>query len=248
LDKKITVMTISDHPLLPSGVGTQTKYVIEALLNSEKFDVISLGGAVKHQDYTPRKVEGYPGNWEIFPVDGYGNPDIIRDFLKDRKPDILYFMTDPRFYQWLWEIDDEIRKVVPMVYYHVWDNKPYPIFNEGFYKSNDFIACISKVTHDIVTNVTPEVKSQYVPHAVTSDVFKIPETESEKLAVENLKLQILGEEFYKSDKKIFFWNNRNARRKQSGSLVFWFKDFIDQVGRDKAVLVMHTDPLDPQRS
>ena len=238
-------MTISDHPLLPSGVGTQTKYVIEALLNSEKFDVISLGGAVKHQDYTPRKVEGYPGNWEIFPVDGYGNPDIIRDFLKDRKPDILYFMTDPRFYQWLWEIDDEIRKVVPMVYYHVWDNKPYPIFNEGFYKSNDFIACISKVTHDIVTNVTPEVKSQYVPHAVTSDVFKIPETESEKLAVENLKLQILGEEFYKSDKKIFFWNNRNARRKQSGSLVFWFKDFIDQVGRDKAVLVMHTDPLDP---
>ena len=49
LDKKITVLTISDHPLLPSGVGTQTKYVIEALLKSGKFNVISLGGAVKHQ-------------------------------------------------------------------------------------------------------------------------------------------------------------------------------------------------------
>ena len=77
MDKKITVLTISDHPLLPSGVATQTKYVIEALLNSGKFNVISLGGAVKHKDYTPRSVEGYPGYWEIFPVDNYGNCQFI---------------------------------------------------------------------------------------------------------------------------------------------------------------------------
>ena len=31
-EKKIKVFTLSDHPLSPSGVGTQTKYVIEALL------------------------------------------------------------------------------------------------------------------------------------------------------------------------------------------------------------------------
>jgi hypothetical protein len=37
MSKKIKVLTISDHPLSPSGVGTQTKYVIEALLNSGKF-------------------------------------------------------------------------------------------------------------------------------------------------------------------------------------------------------------------
>ena len=128
MDKKITVLTISDHPLLPSGVGTQTKYVIEALLNSGKFNIISLGGAVKHQNYTPTKVDGFPGTWEIFPVDGYGNPQIINKFINDRKPDILYFMTDPRFYEWLWAIDDTIRENIPMVYYHVWDNYPYPKF------------------------------------------------------------------------------------------------------------------------
>ena len=44
---------------------------------------------------------------------------------------------------------------------------------------------------------------------------------------------------------VFFWNNRNARRKQSGSLIFWFKDFLDKVGHDKACLIMHTDPKDP---
>jgi hypothetical protein len=33
---------------------------------------------------------------------------------------------------------------------------------------------------------------------------------------------------------MFFWNNRNARRKQSGSLLYWFKEFLDEVGHDKA--------------
>ena len=47
------------------------------------------------------------------------------------------------------------------------------------------------------------------------------------------------------DKFVIFWNNRNARRKQSGSLIFWFKEFLDKVGHDKATLIMHTDVKDP---
>ena len=43
---------------------------------------------------------------------------------------------------------------------------------------------------------------------------------------------------------IFFWVNRNARRKQSGTLIYWFKEFLDRVGHDKATLIMHTDPKD----
>ncbi len=46
------------------------------------------------------------------------------------------------------------------------------------------------------------------------------------------------------NKKIFFWNNRNARRKQSGTLIWWFKEFLDKVGHDKATLLMHTDARD----
>ena len=46
-------------------------------------------------------------------------------------------------------------------------------------------------------------------------------------------------------KVIFFWNNRNARRKQSGTLIFWFKDFLDRYElHDKVQLIMHTDPKD----
>ena len=128
-NKKIKVLVIADNPLAPSGVGTQTRYMIESLLRTREFSFVCLAGAIKHADYKPIKVDGYGDDWVIFPVDGYGNPDIIRTFLYNHKPDIVWFMTDPRFWIWLWEMENEIRANVPMVYYHVWDNYPYPKYN-----------------------------------------------------------------------------------------------------------------------
>ena len=229
MTEKIKIMTISDSPFAPSGVGTQTRYMIEALLKTGKFSVFSIAGAIQHADYRLIKTDEYGEDWITQPIDGYGNPEVIRSMVMNKKPDILWFMTDPRFYEWLWNMDSEIRKNVPMVYYHVWDNYPYPTFNRKWYLSNDFVATISKVTDDIVKTVAPEVESLYVPHAVESEVFSkkdVPKREGLK------------------DKFVFFWNNRNARRKQSGTLIFWFKEFLDKVGHDKASLIMHTEPND----
>jgi len=238
MSKKIKVLTLSDHPLSPSGVGTQTKYVIEALLKTGNFEVISFGGAMRHHNYNPIKVEPYGEDWRIIPVDGYGTQEMIRSILRQEKPDILWFMTDPRFYGWLWDMENEIRPLVPMVYYHVWDNFPTPMFNRKYYLSNDRICAISKVTRDIVKEAAPEVNLSYVPHAVDSEVFKpLPEEQ-----INQIRERHLGED---KERFIFFWNNRNARRKQSGSLLFWFKTFLDKVGHDKAQLIMHTDPKDP---
>ena len=235
-NKKIKVLTISDHPLSPSGVGTQTKYMIEALLNTGRYQVVSLGGAVKHNKYEPIKVDQYGDDWVIFPVDGYGTQDQIRSFLRTQKPDMLWFMTDPRFYEWLWAMDNEIRAHIPMIYYHVWDNHPAPVYNKGYYDSNDLIASISKVTHQIVSEVTSDVKNIYLPHAVDSQFFK---------PIDSEKIQKIKENHGLGGKFVFFWNNRNARRKQSGSLIYWFKKFLDEIGHDKAILLMHTDPNDP---
>ena len=240
--KKIKVLTISDHPLSPSGVGTQTKYFIEALLKSGKYQVVSLGGAIKHEDYTPKRVEPFTDDWTIYPVNGYSNHEEVRSIIQKEKPDILWFMTDPRFYGWLWEIENEIRASMPMVYYHVWDNFPAPHFNAPFYDSTDEIVCISKVTHEIVKQVSPDVPSHYLPHAVNADVFYKYKDPPQMKMLTDIKTRLLKDP--NSDKKIFFWNNRNARRKQSGTLIWWFKEFLDDVGRDKAMLLMHTDARD----
>ncbi len=237
--KKIKILTISDHPLSPSGVGTQTRYVMEALLNTNMFQIVSLAGAIKHNDYTPAKTEEYGDDWVIMPVDGYGNQGIIRSCIREHKPDMLWFMTDPRFYSWLWAIENEIRPHMPMIYYHVWDNKPYPTFNKSYYDSNDVIVTISKVTNDIVKNVSPDVGLEHIGHSVDTTVFKkCPDSDVTEFRNNSMKGKY-------EDKFVFFWNNRNARRKQSGSLIYWFKDFLDIVGHDKAMLIMHTDPKDP---
>ena len=63
MSRKIKILTLGDHPLSPSGVGTQTKYICEVLLNTGNFEILSLGGAMKHQNYTPISVEPYGQDW-----------------------------------------------------------------------------------------------------------------------------------------------------------------------------------------
>ena len=239
MTEKKKILVIADHPMAPSGVGTQTKYIIETLLKTGKYKFVCLGGAVAHKDYQPQKIEGWDDDWIVYPVKGYGTPEMVRSAIFNEKPDMLWFMTDPRFYGWLWMIENEVRKHIPMVYYHVWDNYPLPKFNNKFYSSTDVIASISKVTHDIVNKVSPHVENHYIPHAVDTGIFRpLPDEDIATLR----KNHFDGDE----DKRVtFFWNNRNARRKMSGSLIHWFNEFAEEVGPDKVRLIMHTDPKDP---
>lgn len=239
MDKKIKVFTLGDHPLSPSGVGTQSRYVIEALLKTGNFQFISFGGAISHSQYEPQKTEQWKDDWVIYPVDNYGNQDSVRSILRTEKPDIVWIMTDPRFWGWFWEIAHEIRSVAPIVYYHVWDNYPYPTFNQAYYESNDVVVSISKLTNDIVANVAPNVWLEHIPHAVDTEIFKRFTEED----IRGFREQSLtGEK--NPNRTVFFWNNRNARRKQSGTIIWWFKEFLDEVGKDQAMLLMHTDVKD----
>ena len=245
--KKTKILVLSDHPLSPSGVGTQTKYMIEALLKTGRYQFVCLGGAMKHADYTPVTVEPYGSDFLIIPVDGYGNDETVRSALRKEKPDVLWFMTDPRFYEWLWEIEDEIRPLVPMVYYHVWDNFPVPYYNKPYYDSTDYVVSISKVTEEIVRECSPDNFGEHIGHAVNSTFFKVLTEDKHIQAINNTRQNVINSstKFKNPKKKIFFWNNRNARRKQSGTLIWWFKEWLDKVGHDKATLLMHTDAKDP---
>ena len=62
--KKIKVLTLSDHPLFSTGVAIQTRLFIEAMLKTDKFEFVSLAGAIKHNDMSPIKTEQYGDDWK----------------------------------------------------------------------------------------------------------------------------------------------------------------------------------------
>lgn len=241
MSEKKTILVLADHPLAPSGVGTQTRNFIETLILTGKYRFICFGGAIKHPNYDPQYITDDrwgEKDWVVYPVDGYGSAESIRSVLWTEKPDVLWFMTDPRFYPWLWQIENEIRPLIPMVYYHVWDNYPPPKYNAKWYRSTDVIASISKVTHDIVDKVAPEVENYYIPHAVNDKVFRKVEQEHVDKFIEESFPEHNG-------RTVFMWNNRNARRKHSGTLLHWFNKFAEEVGPENVCLILHTDPKDP---
>ena len=110
--------------------------------------------------------------------------------MQKEKPDVLWFMTDPRFYGWLWEIENEVRTNIPMVYYHVWDNFPSPVYNGVYYRSTDEVVCISKVTHEILKDVSPDVSSRYLPHAVDPQFFHKFKSDEEMALIQQIKENI----------------------------------------------------------
>jgi len=54
---------------VPSGVGTQCKYIFEGLLKTGRYSIRSLGGAMKHQDYRIVKTKEFEDDWLIIPTD-----------------------------------------------------------------------------------------------------------------------------------------------------------------------------------
>ena len=238
------ILVLSDHPLVPSGVGIQTRYLIEGLLRTGKYKFVCMGGALKHPDRRIQHVhpdEFGEHNWMIYPVEGHGDKDQLRTFLKRERPDAVLLVTDPRFFVWVWEMEDEIRSICPLIYWHVWDNDPSPDFNSIFYDSTDAIGCISLKTYGLLQALKyGKRKFAYIPHALPHDLFKPLQAEE----IHEFKQSHYGPH---TDKKfIVMWNNRNARRKQTGDVVACFAKFAKKVGKDKVALFMHTSVDDPE--
>ena len=114
---------------------------------------------MKHQNYDVQVVNE---DFVIKPVDGFGNRELIRTTLATEKPDILFIFTDPRFFVWLFEMEDEVHQICPIVWWHVWDNHPYPEFNDPFYQATDSINCHSHMTYELL-KPRHESKASFIP-------------------------------------------------------------------------------------
>lgn len=232
--KKKKILTLSDHPLFHTGVAIQTRLFIESMLQSGEYKVVSLAGALKHESMSPVRTEQYGDQWEIYPVENYGSEDILRSAIRSEKPDVVWIMTDPRYWSWLWQMENEIRSKCSLVYYHVWDNYPAPHYNKKYYDSNDCIVSASKLTEEIINEVGTTARHVRIPHTYDESSYKeLPSSE-----VNNFKKEHFGDK----DKTVFLFNNRNIQRKNLSSLLWWFKSFLNKSKREDVSLLIHTDP------
>lgn len=239
---KHKILLISDAPISTSGVGLATKYLIDHFQATGKFSILSLAAAIRHENYTPMKLKEWP-DVIMIPVDSYADKAMLRKIIDIEKPEAIFIITDPRFYIPLFEMSDEIHQQCPLLYWHVWDNPPYPKYNEFYYKSTDFIGCINKLTYNMLVENGFKDKVEYIPHGVPECDYRIlPQDEVKKHRANHL-----GDT--ENEKFILFYNSRNALRKRTGNVMWAFKLFLDmlpEVEREKCQLIMQTPVHDPE--
>ena len=252
---KKKILLLSDDLRMASGIANVSKQLV--LGTVDKYDWVQLGAAIRHPDAgkvfdlndSVRETTGVKdANVKIYPYDGYGNADIIRQLLMIEKPDAILHFTDPRYWLWLYDIEHEIRQSVPLFFYHIWDDLPDPKYNRDYYESCDWIGCISKQTYGITKRVWGWDKEKhwtkpenwqvsYVPHGINSELYKPVEVPKE------FKQSIFGDKEYEF---VLYWSNRNIRRKQPMDVIFAFDKFVQALApekRDKVCLLMHTEPV-----
>ena len=231
---------LSDHALSTSGVGCQSRFLIEGLIKKGCWSIRQFGAALKHTDYEVIEVSE---DFVIKPIDGFGDPELLRTALVTEQPDIILLFTDPRFFIWLFEHEDEIHQICPIAYWHVWDNNPRPAFNDVLYEGTDLLNCHSYPTYKICSEKFPE-KTNFIPHALPEELFhKISDNEIKRLRKEIFEPSVTSH-------FIPLWINRNAKRKRPSDVLWAWKLFLEKL-QDKhqksdATLLMHTDPHDQE--
>ena len=249
--KKKKILLLSDDLRMHSGIATVSKDIVMETIHH--YDWVQMGGAIKHPeegkifDMSPsiQKDFGVKDAYlKIYPVSGYGNEDLLREVLDIEKPDAILHYTDPRFWIWLYNMEAEIRRNIPIFYYNIWDDLPDPQYNTNYYKSSDLLMAISKQTYGINKRLLPEYEDwqiTYVPHGISSRRFK-------KINDDETTLINFEDELKISEKKFrILYSNRNIRRKLPGDVVMAYKYFMEGLTpeqREECVLIFHCAPVD----
>ena len=244
------ILLICDDIRVHSGVATVAK---EMVINTcQHFNWVQVAGAIKHPEAgkrfdlsadTNKEAELEDSSVILYPTDGYGNPDLIRQLIEIEKPDAIFIITDPRYFTWLFNMESEIRKVMPIIYLNIWDDYPAPLYNKAYYESCDALLAISKQTkniNEIVLGDKAEDKViKYVPHGLNTKYYFPLEKSSKE--VQDIKKQVFGDDEVDF---VMFFNSRNIRRKQIPDTMLAFKLFLDSLPKEKADkcrFLLHTE-------
>ena len=251
-EQRKKILLICDDIRVHSGVATVAKEIV--IHTSHHFNWVQIAGAIKHPDKgkkinldegIQKEVGVKDPSVTLYPTDGYGNPNILRSIMQLEKPDAIMLITDPRYFTWVFNMEQEIRKKVPITYLNIWDDYPAPMYNQPYYEACDLLMGISKQTVNINKLVLKGKEKnkifKYVPHGLDSDIYKPLKNNDEGLVK-------FKNNFFNKDIPDFtvFFNSRNIRRKQIPDTMLAFRAFLDTLPKDKAdkcKLVLHTEAV-----
>ena len=250
-DQRKKVLMLSDDIRTHSGVGNMAKEII--FNTAHRYNWVNVGGAVKHPDagkgfdVSPdvnKIINITDSNVKVVACDGYGDPTMLRTIISQEKPDAIVHFTDPRYWIWLYAMENEIRQQCPLIFYTIWDDLPYPMWNREFYRSDDMLLCISKQTKNLVENVLRDHPKpglvNYVPHGIDENKY-FP-------VINDLEFEVWKEKFLEGEEYDFvvMWNSRNIRRKNASDIILAWRTFLDQLPTEQAkkcLLIMHTEKV-----
>ena len=253
-DQRKKILLMCDDIRTHSGIGTIAKEIV--LNTAHHYNYVNLGAAIQHPEAGKRLELSSDTNKEagiddssviIYPSNGYGSPTQLRQLIATEKPDAIFIITDPRYWAWLFQMEGEIRKQIPIIYLNIWDDYPAPRYNESFYESCDLLMGISKQTVNINKIVLGDKAKdkiiEYVPHGLNHNIYKPLEKDNPELV--EFKKHLFGGKEYDF---VAFYNSRNIRRKQVPDTIWSFVQFVDKLPLEEAkkcALVLHTQKVDP---
>lgn len=153
---KKKILLLSDDLRMHSGVSTMSRELVVGTVH--KYDWVQIAGAINHPDQgkiinmsdeIKKNTNINDAYVVLYPTAGYGNEDILYTVIARENPDAIMHFTDPRYWNWLYAIERELRKKIPITYLNIWDDLPYPMWNRPFYESCDALFSISKQTYNI---------------------------------------------------------------------------------------------------
>jgi glycosyltransferase involved in cell wall biosynthesis len=251
------ILLLCDDIRLTSGIATMAREIVVG--TSHRFNWVNAGAAIKHPEIgkifdlsedTNRAAGITDASVKLYPIEGYGSQPMIRQLIEIEKPDALMLFTDPRYFVHIFQMENEIRKKIPLLYLQIWDDFPAPNYNKSFYESCDLLMSISKQSKLIPELVLGEKAKDrvitYVPHGINEKHF-FPINEfmvEESKALSEHKKALFGKDL---PEYVVLYNARNIRRKCTSDLIAAWALFCDSIGKEKAkkcALLLHTQKQD----
>lgn len=251
-EQRKKILFLSDDMRVTSGIGVMSREIVEG--TAHHFNWIQVGAGVNHpeagkiidiSDAVNKEISLEDSYVRIYPYNGYGDSRLIRQLIQIEKPDAILHFTDPRYWVWLYQMEHELRQTMPILYYNIWDDLPYPKYNQGYYMSCDSLFSISKQTYNINKRVLGPDNPRhlaYIPHGINTNRYHPLPADDARMLETRKKLFGDAEVDY-----VIFYNSRNIRRKQTSDIIYAFNVFMMKLApeqRERVRLVMHTQPID----